>query len=71
MSKYSEKDLARAKRVREHKLERLKAIVEACNCCWPVDTYRNQHGHSEGCPAIAVWQKLRDEREEARDDADY
>jgi hypothetical protein len=71
VSRYNEKDLARAKRARERKLERLKVIVEACNCCWPIIAYRNLHGHGEGCPAIAIWQRLRDEREEARDDADY
>jgi hypothetical protein len=71
VSKYNNKDLARAKRVRERKLEHLKAIVEACTCCWPVVVYRNLHGHGQGCPAIVVWQKARDAREEARTDADY
>ena len=66
MKTYSAKDLARAKRVRERKLRRLKAIVDVCTCCWPVTMYRNRHGHGEGCPAIAVWQKFKDADEDAR-----
>ncbi|MGB8273713.1 MAG: hypothetical protein WCF16_00405 [Alphaproteobacteria bacterium] len=68
MSAPSEKDLARAKRVRERKLERFQAMVAACNCCWPIINYRNRHGHSDDCPYVTLWQKLHDDAQEVRDD---
>lgn len=71
MAEYSERDLARAKRARERKLEQMKALVETCTCCWPIVTYRNLHGHDSKCPYVELWQKWRDEAEEARDDAGY
>lgn len=40
--------------VRAFMLDDLKAIVEVCNCDWPVVTMRNGHGHRDDCPAAAV-----------------
>jgi hypothetical protein len=44
---------------RKRRLARYQRIAEACTCCWPLDVYRNGHGHGlaeDGtpCPAIAV-----------------
>lgn len=68
--KHSEKDLARAKRVRDKHLARTTAIHQACTCMWPIARLRNRHGHGDGCPAIAVWQKFRDEDADARAELD-
>jgi hypothetical protein len=67
---HSEKDLARAKRVREKRLTRITAMYEACTCMWPITSYRNQHGHGENCPAIELWKKFREEDADARAELD-
>lgn len=50
-AKFSDKDLAKAKAARDAKLERLKTLVDACVCMWPVRVNRNLSGHDGGCPA--------------------
>lgn len=65
------KDAARfalAKQVRERKLANAIKLSQACACTFPLDSYRNLHGHGDTvdgqpCPAITIWQALRDERE--------
>lgn len=72
MSKnYDSKQLERAKRIRQLKLERLQKLVEVCNCCWPLVRYKNLHGHSDDCPYVELWSKWREEKQEALDDAKY
>lgn len=70
MSKHTEKELARARRVRERKLARLTAIVQACTCAWPLVTYRNGSGHDSNCPAHALYAKFREEDVDARAELD-
>lgn len=70
MKQHSEKDLARAKRVREKHIARMTALYGACTCMYPLRKLRNPHGHEEGCPAIELWQKFRDEDADARAELD-
>jgi len=64
----TEKELARAKRVREKRLARTTAMYQACTCMWPIVNYRNRHGHGDGCPAIELWQKFKDEDDDVREE---
>lgn len=66
MKQYTEKELARAKRVRGERIARLTAMYGACTCMWPLVNNRNRHGHGDGCPAIELWQKFKDEDDDAR-----
>jgi hypothetical protein len=70
MKQHSEKDLARAKRVREKHIARMTVLYGACTCMYPLCKLRNSHGHEDGCPAIVLWQKFRDEDADARAELD-
>ena len=70
MKQHSDKDLARAKRVRGIRLARITAMYQACTCMWPTINYRNRHGHDDGCPAIELWKKFKEEDEDARAELD-
>ena len=59
-----------AARTRERRIKRTTALLTACQCEWPLKTYRNVHGHGktidgQPCPAIGVWEAQRAEAEEA------
>lgn len=63
---YTQKNLERAKRARQRYFERVKSIIDVCNCCWPVINYRHRGGHDRGCPAQALIDKWHEEDKEAR-----
>ena len=63
----------RAKTQRERKLANQVELLTACACEYPIRTFRNGHGHGttvDGlpCPAIAVYERLREERQARKDD---
>ena len=62
-----EKELAKAKRARERRLASITAKLQACNCMFPIRVLRNGSGHSDDCPAHALYMKEREEREERND----
>lgn len=70
MKQHSEKDLARAKRIRGIRLARKTAMYGACTCMWPIISYRNQHGHDGDCPAVELWKKFKEEDADARAELD-
>lgn len=41
----------RARAERQRRLEKLAEAVEACDCLWPLQVYRNGSGHDPACPA--------------------
>jgi len=64
---------ARAKRQRDRQLAQQVELLTACACEYPIRTFRNGSGHgttSDGqtCPAIAVYERLREERQARKDD---
>ena len=67
---HTEKDLARAKRVRGNRLARLTALYQVCNCMWPIVRYRNGSGHDDKCPAHELHKKFREEDADARAELD-
>jgi hypothetical protein len=65
----------RAKRKRARKLAQQIELLTACACEYPIRSYRNGHGHGQTvdglpCPAIAVIERFREERQALRDDLD-
>lgn len=54
--------LARAKSIRERKLANFTAVYALCTCLYPLVRYRNGHGHSGDCPAIAEINRQADAR---------
>lgn len=65
---------ARAKRQRARLLARETEILTACACEYPIRTLRNGHGHGktidgQPCPAIAVYERHREEQQEREDDS--
>ena len=63
----------RAKRQRERKLAQQTKLLTACACEYPIRTYRNGSGHGKTvdgrpCPAIAILERFREERQERKDD---
>jgi hypothetical protein len=69
MSRTDQRDLA--KKVRAKKLAQLTEIYNACECEYPLVSYRNLHGHGRTasgvpCPAITVWERQRHEHAEAK-----
>lgn len=63
--------IARAKRIRDKELANTKAIYDLCACLWPLVRYRNGHGHSDDCPAVAEIQRQADERAALREECDH
>jgi hypothetical protein len=53
--KEKQKLLKKAKRVREKLLEEHARLLNACNCMYPIRKLRNGSGHSDDCPAHALW----------------
>ena len=41
----------RARAERQRRLEEFTIMVDACECLWPLQTYRNGSGHHPTCPA--------------------
>jgi hypothetical protein len=70
VKQHSEKELARAKRVRDKRLARKTALYGACVCMWPIISYRNRSGHDGTCPAHALFMKFKEEDEDARAELD-
>lgn len=67
MSKTSRYDLA--KKARDKRLAYTTEMYAACECTYPLDTYRNRHGHGKTrdgkpCPAIAVWERHHEDEDE-------
>lgn len=63
----------RAKRQRERKLAQQTALLTACECEYPIRNFRNGHGHGKTvdgrpCPAIAIHERLSEERQAREDD---
>jgi hypothetical protein len=63
----------RAKRQRERQLAQQTELLTACACEYPIKRFRNGSGHGttiDGlpCPAIAVCDRLREERQAREDD---
>lgn len=48
----------------EKKRKQMIREIEACTCEWPVVVFRNMHGHGPGCPAVALWERHRQENDE-------
>lgn len=64
----------RAKRVRDRQLAQQVELLTACACEYPIKRYRNRSGHGttrdgQPCPAIAIYERYREERQAREDDA--
>jgi hypothetical protein len=55
-----QKRLKKAQKVRDKLLEEYKRIFDACKCEWPVRKLRNGSGHSDDCPAHALYKADKD-----------
>lgn len=58
--------LALAKEIRVRNLTEMSAVYEACNCTYPLDTYRNGHSHAGTCAAVPILEAQKAAREARR-----
>lgn len=58
--------IALAKQKRDKKLRSTREIYDACVCTFPLQAWRNGHGHAEDCPAVDVMRRHEREDEEAQ-----
>lgn len=48
---YTISRLGEAAKRRKAMLSSLRRVVRDCDCAWPIQVYRNGHGHHPTCPA--------------------
>ena len=50
--------LAKLREAAEQRRQEI-ALLQACQCLWPIHTMRNGSGHADDCPAHALWKRGR------------